>query len=174
MEALVHSPTVDELVSDADLIVRGRLQFDGTTKETFTIGPDGETAALVVSYVRVIPTQAIKGTVGEDVVVRLFGGMYGGYAYVDPDAPRISKDEDVILFLRRSTDVRYGTGGAVYMLAHDRNGKFSVKTDDGQASVSQPRANLRLGLSLGGQATLPLDEFLTEIRAIDRKGEGGE
>lgn len=99
--------------------------------------------------------QAVKGTPGEQVIVRQLGGELDGIGLMVSGAVRMSAGEEVILFLRPAEE-------GVYRVLGLSQGHYRVHTDAvSGAKWVTPAAQPRPGAERG---QIPLEEFLGQVR----------
>lgn len=119
--ALVQAGTVqklsfEQLVSEADLIVRGRVE-DLKNRQASDRRPITTVVTLGVE-------SQFKGAKVSSVTIEQPGGSTGDVALGVPGSPEFSQGEDVILFLKRNR-------GGIAKIVGGKQGKFIVKTPQG-------------------------------------------
>jgi hypothetical protein len=144
-----------ELTTQSDVIVIGRA-LDSSSR---WIG------RTLVTAVKVQVQESLKGKGSAVVEVLLPGGIDAtrrvpvGMAV--PGAPRIQRNEDVLLFLAQNTEV----GG--YVVTGFAQGKFSIVTRQGRQMVSRDARGSQLvqgaAISRGTATETPLADFRREI-----------
>jgi hypothetical protein len=87
--------TLDELASEADLVVLARVAHVETRQAAGT--------QRVERVVTLDVLRALKGNPGEGLALVLPGGTFGRYRTVAPGVPEVVDGEEAILFLRAST-----------------------------------------------------------------------
>ena len=88
----VIPPTFDQLVNDAEMI------FEGTVKETKSEWTGQGAERHIVTYVTFKIEDPIKGTLGADYTIRMFGGTVDGHTMEATDTPRFKVGDRDILF----------------------------------------------------------------------------
>jgi hypothetical protein len=144
-----------QLTAQSDVIVIGRA-IDSASRWANRI---------LVTAVRVQVREALKGGGSGVMEVLLPGGIdltrKAPVSMTFPGAPRIQRNEDVLLFLTRNA----GLGG--YIVTGFAQGKFSIVMQQGRQMISRnlSGSQLALGNNLSrGVATLtPLADFRQEI-----------
>jgi len=106
----------DRLISDADLIVRGRVE-ELKTQQT----PNRRSITTIVTLS--VESQ-FKGPKVSSVTLEQPGGSVGDLVQAVPGLPEFSLGEDVILFLKRQR-------GEVFNTVGGKQGKFTAKTQPG-------------------------------------------
>jgi hypothetical protein len=138
--------SVQELTSQADLIVIGRAvdsrsQWTGDGRNLYTL-------------VTIEVEETLKGTPVDTIVVAVPGGIDANrkfpVAMTYPGAPRITPDEQVVLFANDSQDEMAGT----YAVAGYAQGKFTVEMGAGERMVRV------------GDGSIPLATFTQTIRGF--------
>ena len=79
-----RSSALQRLVNSSERVVQARLRVDRTEKLCMQRS-DSVAVNLVVTYVDVEPTDYVTGESGDRPTLRLLGGFWGGYAFVDTD-----------------------------------------------------------------------------------------
>ena len=116
----VIPPTFDELVTDADTIFEGTVT--GLRSEWTGAGAERH----IVTYVTFKVEDAIKGTLGAEYTVRMFGGTVEGQTMEVTDAPRFKvKDRDILFVTHNGTQF--------IPLVGIMHGRFHVQPDENGA-----------------------------------------
>lgn len=109
----VQKLSLDQLSSEADLIVRGRVETL-KSRQASDRRPMSTVVTLAVE-------RQFKGPKVSSVTIEQAGGSQGDVTLGVPGSPEFTHGEDVILFLKRNRD------GASKIVG-GRQGKFTVKT----------------------------------------------
>jgi hypothetical protein len=112
----VEKLSLDRLIGEADLIVKGRVKELKTRQ-----APDRRSATTLVA---VAVASQFKGAKVSSVTIEQPGGSMGEVAQGVPGLAEFSSGEDVIVFLKRQRN-------RAYRLVGGRQGKFSVKMPPG-------------------------------------------
>jgi len=92
--SIVVPATLDELSTEADLVVHGRVAGVETRQ-----APETRRVERVVT---IDVLRSLKGSAEGHVFVVLPGGTYGRYRTIVPGVPELTAGEEVVLFLRTS------------------------------------------------------------------------
>lgn len=100
-----HYDTVDDLFSQADLVIEARVK-DGPQVHPLDIG-EGESTAIIYSIFDLEVTKIYKGAVesGEKVKIKQEGGKHDGVNYVMPDMVFLVTGSSYLLFLATYPDL---------------------------------------------------------------------
>src|SRR5205085_2614746 len=112
----VIPPTFDELVTKADVIFEGTVT--GLRSEWTGEGANRH----IVTYVTFKIEDSIKGTVGAEYTIRMFGGTVGDQTIEVTDAPKFKMGDRDILFVEHN-------GSQFIPLVGIMHGRFHVQTD---------------------------------------------
>jgi hypothetical protein len=111
-----------EIVSDATLIIRGRVTAQQTVRSA-----DGEVGTVSTVAVDVV----LKGTASTSVSILVPGGRLGRYRSVMVGAPRFERHDAAVFFLKRGVDGLWrpvGLAAGVFRIQPDRaTGRLSVR-----------------------------------------------
>src|SRR5216110_200296 len=118
----VIPPTFDELVTQAEMIFEGTVT--GTRSEWTGEGANRH----IVTYVTFKIDDAIKGAVGAEYTIRMFGGTVGDQTIEVTDAPRFKTGDRDILFVEHN-------GSQFVPLVGIMHGRFHVQRDAGGRDV---------------------------------------
>jgi hypothetical protein len=89
--ALMERMSLEELTTQADLIIAGKVEKVESRME----------GSAIFTYVSVKPTEEpIKGKKTEEVTIRLLGGEVGEIGLYVSDTPKFSEQETIIVFLK--------------------------------------------------------------------------
>jgi hypothetical protein len=138
----VIPPTFDQLVTDADAIFEGTVT--GLRSEWTGEGADRH----IVTYVTFRIEDAIKGAVGAEYTIRMFGGTVDGHTIEVTDAPRFKVDDRDILFVTHN-------GTQFIPLVGIMHGRFHVQRDETGATEKVAKDN---GATVANLAKLGQDE----------------
>jgi hypothetical protein len=138
----VIPPTFDQLVTDADAIFEGTVT--GLRSEWTGEGADRH----IVTYVTFRIEDAIKGEVGAEYTIRMFGGTVDGHTIEVTDAPRFKVDDRDILFVTHN-------GTQFIPLVGIMHGRFHVQRDENGATEKVAKDN---GATVANLAKLGQDE----------------
>jgi hypothetical protein len=135
----VQRLSFDRLISEADLIARGRVE-----KLENQQAADGRSVTTVVT---VSVDRQFKGPKVSSVTIEQPGGSMGDIAQGVPGLPEFSSGEDVVLFLKRQR-------GGTFKVVGGKQGKFIAKT--------QPESNNWIVEDFA-RRTEGLDSFLDRL-----------
>jgi hypothetical protein len=138
----VIPPTFDELVTKAETIFEGTVT--GMRSEWTGQGADRH----IVTYVTFKIEDAIKGTLGADYTIRMFGGTVDGQTMEVTDAPRFKVGDRDILFVENN-------GSQFIPLVGIMHGRFHVQADANGANEKIAKDN---GAAVADLAKLGQDE----------------
>lgn len=138
----VIPPTFDQLVDEAEMI------FEGTVKETKSEWTGEGANRHIVTYVTFTIEDPIKGALGADYTIRMFGGTVDGRTMEATDTPRFKVGDRDILFVEKN-------GTQFIPLVGIMHGRFRVQQDDANASESVAKDN---GARVSDLAKLGNDE----------------
>jgi hypothetical protein len=138
----VIPPTFDQLVTDADTIFEGTVT--GIRSEWTGEGADRH----IVTYVTFKIEDAIKGALGAEYTIRMFGGTVDGRTVEVTDAPRFKVDDRDILFVTNN-------GTQFIPLVGIMHGRFHVQRDENGAGEKVAKDN---GATVANVAKLGQDE----------------
>ena len=114
----VIPPTFDELVTKAETI------FEGTVTGMRSEWTGEGTNRHIVTYVTFKIQDAIKGAVGSEYTIRMFGGTVNGQTMEVSDAPKFKVGDRDILFVEHN-------GSQFIPLVGIMHGRFHVQSDAG-------------------------------------------
>ena len=138
----VIPPTFDQLVDEADTIFEGTVT--GMRSEWTGEGADRH----IVTYVTFRIEDAIKGALGGEYTIRMFGGTVDGHTVEVTDAPRFKVDDRDILFVTHN-------GTQFIPLVGIMHGRFHVQPDENGANEKIAKDN---GARVADLAKLGRDE----------------
>ena len=138
----VIPPTFDELVTEADTIFEGTVT--GVRSEWTGQGSERH----IVSYVTFKIEDSIKGTLGAEYTIRMFGGTVDGQTVEVTDAPRFKVGDRDILFVTHN-------GTQFIPLVGIMHGRFHVQPDESGANEKIAKDN---GAAVANVAKLGQDE----------------
>ena len=157
----VIPPTFDRLVTDAETIFEGTV----TALKSEWIGEGND--RHIVTYVTFRIEDSIKGTLGTEYTIRMFGGTVDGHTMEATDTPRFKVGDRDILFVENN-------GKQFVPLVGIMHGRFRVKQDEVNAPESISKDNgahvsdiAKLGTDEKAAASgkaLTKDEFKAAIR----------
>ena len=113
----VIPPTFDQLVTDAEII------FEGTVTAMRSEWAGQGSDRHIVTYVTFKIEDAIKGALGADYTIRMFGGTVDGQTMEVTDAPRFKAGDRDILFVEHN-------GTQFIPLVGIMHGRFHVQADE--------------------------------------------
>jgi hypothetical protein len=142
----VQRLSFDRLISEADLIVRGRVE-----KIKNQQAADGRSATTVVT---VSVDRQFKGPDVSSVDIEQPGGSIGEMVQAVPGSPEFSSGEDVVLFLKRQR-------GGTFKIVGGKQGKFTAKI--------QPQSNNWVVEDFA-RRTESLDTFLDRLTSMVKPG----
>ena len=145
----VVPPSFDQLVEDAQLIFEGKV----TDVRCEWAGQGAE--RVIVSYVTFEIEDALKGSPGTNVTLRLLGGTIGNETITIADAPVFQKGDRDILFVENN-------GSQFIPLVGIMHGRFRVQPD-GVSGIDI--VTDYAGHSLGQVSPVAAAEFKKVIRA---------
>src|SRR2546423_14583375 len=114
----VIPPTFDQLVTNAEMI------FEGTVTTLRSDWAGQGTDRHIVTYVTFKIEDAIKGAVGAEYTIRMFGGTVNGQTMEVSDAPKFKVGDRDILFVEHN-------GSQFIPLVGIMHGRFHVQSDAG-------------------------------------------
>lgn len=138
----VIPPTFDQLVTEADTIFEGTVT--GLRSEWTGQGSERH----IVTYVTFKIEDSIKGTLGAEYTIRMFGGTVDGQTMEVADAPRFKVDDRDILFVANN-------GTQFIPLVGIMHGRFHVQRDENGADEKIAKDN---GATVANVAKLGQDE----------------
>jgi hypothetical protein len=138
----VIPPTFDQLVDEADTIFEGTVT--GLHSEWTGEGADRH----IVTYVSFKIEDALKGALGSDYTIRMFGGTVDGQTVEVTDAPRFKVGDRDILFVTHN-------GTQFIPLVGIMHGRFHVQPDENGANEKIAKDN---GAAVADVAKLGQDE----------------
>jgi hypothetical protein len=138
----VIPPTFDQLVGDADAI------FEGTVTAMHSEWTGEGADRHIVTYVTFKVEDAIKGELGGEYTIRMFGGTVDGHTMEVTDAPRFKVDDRDILFVTHN-------GTQFIPLVGIMHGRFHVQPDPNGANEKIAKDN---GATVADVAKLGRDE----------------
>jgi hypothetical protein len=138
----VIPPTFDELVTEADTI------FEGTVTGLRSEWTGQGTERHIVSYVTFKIEDSIKGALGAEYTIRMFGGTVDGQTMEVTDAPRFKVADRDILFVTHN-------GTQFIPLVGIMHGRFHVQPDDNGTNEKVAKDN---GAAVANVAKLGQDE----------------
>jgi hypothetical protein len=138
----VIPPTFDELVTQAEVIFEGTVT--GTRSEWTGEGANRH----IVTYVTFKVEDGIKGSVGAEYTIRMFGGTVGDQTIEVTDAPKFKTGDRDILFVEHN-------GSQFIPLVGIMHGRFHVQTDP---SGTNEKITKDSGAALADVAKLGQDE----------------
>jgi hypothetical protein len=112
----VIPPTFDQLVNDAEMI------FEGTVSSMHSEWAGQGSERHIVTYVTFKVEDPIKGALGVECTLRMFGGTIDGQTIEVADAPRFKLGDRDILFVEHN-------GTQFIPLVGIMHGRFHVQTD---------------------------------------------
>ncbi len=112
----VIPPTFDQLVNDAEMI------FEGTVSAMHSEWAGQGSERHIVTYVTFKVADPIKGALGAEVTLRMFGGTVDGQTIEVADAPRFKIGDRDILFVEHN-------GTQFIPLVGIMHGRFHVQAD---------------------------------------------
>jgi hypothetical protein len=139
----VIPPTFDQLVGDADVI------FEGTVTAIHSEWTGDGADRHIVTYVTFRVEDAIKGALGGEYTIRMFGGTVDGHTMEVTDAPRFKVDDRDILFVTHN-------GTQFIPLVGIMHGRFHVQPDANGANEKIAKDN---GATVADVAKLGQDEY---------------
>lgn len=143
---MVQKLSLDRLIGEADLIVRGRVDEIKSRRAS-----DRRTVATVVT---ITIERQFKGPKVSSVTIEQPGGSLGDVTLGVPGLPEFTSGEDVILFLKRQR-------GGAFNIVGGNQGKFTAKTQPGSDNeVVEDFAH----------RTEALDSFLGRLTTMTQKG----
>jgi len=138
----VIPPTFDQLVTEADTI------FEGTVTGIRSEWAGQGTERHIVSYVTFKIEDTMKGTLGAEYTIRMFGGTVDGQTVEVTDAPRFKVGDRDILFVTHN-------GTQFIPLVGIMHGRFHVQRDENGATEKISKDN---GATVANLAKLGQDE----------------
>ena len=142
----VEKLSLDRLVGEADLIVRGRVDEVKSRRAS--------DRRIMTTVVTITIERQFKGPKVSSVTIEQPGGSLGDVTLGVPGLPEFTTDEDVILFLKRQR-------GGAFKIVGGNQGKFTAKTQPGSDNeVVEDFAH----------RTEALDSFLRRLTTMTQKG----
>ena len=151
----VIPPTFDELVTQAEMIFEGTVT--GTRSEWTGEGSNRH----IVTYVTFKIEDAIKGTVGAEYTIRMFGGTIGDQTIEVTDAPKFKMGDRDILFVEHN-------GSQFIPLVGIMHGRFHVQTEPNGANEKITKDS---GAAMANVAKLGQDEVAAATGAAMSKAD---
>ena len=151
----VIPPTFDELVTQAEMIFEGTVT--GTRSEWTGEGANRH----IVTYVTFKIDDAIKGAVGAEYTIRMFGGTVGDQTIEVTDAPKFKMGDRDILFVEHN-------GSQFIPLVGIMHGRFHVQAD---ASGTNEKITKDSGAAMANVAKLGQDEVAAATGAAMSKAD---
>ena len=124
----VIPPTFDQLVTNAEMIFEGTV----TTMRSDWAGQGAD--RHIVTYVTFRIEDSIKGALGVDYTIRMFGGTVDGQTMEVTDAPRFKLGDRDILFVEHN-------GTQFIPLVGIMHGRFHVQPDPNGANEKIAKDN---------------------------------
>jgi hypothetical protein len=124
----VIPPTFDELVTNAEMI------FEGTVTAMRSEWTGQGADRHIVTYVTFKIEDPIKGALGADYTIRMFGGTVDGQTVEVTDAPRFKTGDRDILFVEHN-------GTQFIPLVGIMHGRFHVQADPNGANEKIAKDN---------------------------------
>jgi len=154
--AVMVRMTLDDLVREADLIVRGTVLSSKSFRE--------EKTGKVMTTHQVRVDEALKGKATGQVAVVTLGGELETIGQIVPGEARLDLDEEVVLCLR--------AGVLGYSVVAMSQGKFRVATEGSVATLRRDLGDiLFVGTKKGSvpaQDSIPLETFRELVRRVGR------
>jgi hypothetical protein len=138
----VIPPTFDQLVNNAEII------FEGTVTGTRSEWTGSGTERHIVTYVTFKIEDSIKGALGAEYTIRMFGGTVDGHTMEVTDTPRFKVGDRDILFVENN-------GTQFVPLVGIMHGRFHVQSDEATGSEKIAKDN---GANMSNIAKLGTDE----------------
>src|SRR5436190_2865287 len=151
----VIPPTFDELVTQSEMIFEGTVT--GTRSEWTGEGANRH----IVTYVTFKIDDAIKGAVGAEYTIRMFGGSVGDQTVEVTDAPKFKMGDRDILFVEHN-------GSQFIPLVGIMHGRFHVQTDPNGANEKITKDS---GAAMANVAKLGQDEVAAATGAAMSKAD---
>jgi hypothetical protein len=151
----VIPPTFDRLVTDAEMIFEGTVT--GVRSEWTGQGSDRH----IVTFVTFKIEDSIKGALGADYTIRMFGGTVDGHTMEVTDAPRFKMGDRDILFVEHN-------GTQFIPLVGIMHGRFHVEMD---ATGTRETVAKDSGAAVANVAKLGQDETAATSGAALSKAE---
>ena len=151
----VIPPTFDELVTQAETIFEGTVT--GTRSEWTGEGSNRH----IVTYVTFKIEDAVKGTLGAEYTIRMFGGTVGDQTIEVTDAPKFKIGDRDILFVEHN-------GSQFIPLVGIMHGRFHVQTD---ANGANEKITKDSGAAMANVAKLGQDEVAAATGAAMSKAD---
>jgi hypothetical protein len=130
----VIPPTFDQLVNDAETI------FEGTVASMHSEWTGQGSERHIVTYVTFKIDDPIKGALGAETTLRMFGGTVDGQTVEVADAPRFKLGDRDILFVEHNGTQFIPLVGIMHGRFHvqlDETGKNEIIAKDNGAPVAQ-------------------------------------
>ncbi|MBM4353760.1 MAG: hypothetical protein FJ109_08185 [Deltaproteobacteria bacterium] len=154
--AVMVRMTLDDLVSQADLVVRGTVQSARSFR-------DSKTGKVMTTH-QVRVDEMLKGKPVETVAVVTLGGELEDIGQIVPGEARLDDGEEVVLCLR--------SGDLGYSVVAMSQGKFQVMKDGEVATLRRDLGDiLFVGTKKGSvpaQDSIPLDTFRELVRRVGK------
>jgi len=143
---MVQKLSLDRLIGEADLIVRGRVDEIKSRRAS--------DRRIMTTVVTITIERHFKGPKVSSVTIEQPGGSLGDVTLGVPGLPEFTTGEDVILFLKRQR-------GGAFNIVGGNQGKFTAKTQPGSDNeVVEDFAH----------RTEALDSFLGRLTTMTQKG----
>jgi len=159
---------LDDLVSRADLVVRGRIVDLRVEEDTRAEGRP------IVTFVVIDAERTLKGTPRAQIVLRLLGGRLGEREMTIEGGPQFAIGDRALLCVREGRTVSpiVGLWQGRFPIARGPDGVDRVTLPDGRAfaDIAEIGAPARVASAAPIQ-TLTLEQFELEVaRALTRSG----
>lgn len=136
LAGLARPVELAELVAGSSDVVRGRVvELDSRWNAAHT---------LIETDIRLEVAEALKGEARGEIVLTLPGGQVGDLVLAVSEAPRLSEDEEVLIFLRRQPDGRFLVPYLVigtYRVETDARGRWLASLGYSLANLMPDRAS---------------------------------
>ena len=125
-----------------------------------------EKTGLIFTYTTFDVDESLKGTYGDEIVLRIVGGTIGDRTVSSPFLPSFKAEEEVVLFIGPKNSDGYP------LLQSVQRGVYRVSSDDtGAKYIANPAGDLPLfnaGTSqrMKGNGKVSLDDFIYSINEI--------
>jgi len=156
MAMVVVPASLADVIAQSPLIVHGRV--------TGVLGRVGDRG--IESMVTLAVLDALKGTPGATVVLRVPGGQVGRYRRVMIGAPAFEPGDEVIVFLAGqgpAVPMPFGIGQGVYRVSRDRAGTMVVTPPLLETTAAGPQRVVRGDIT---RRPLAVDDFTRRVRAM--------
>ncbi len=150
---LVEEKSLDDLVGESSLIVRGKVEASSVIQVE---SPQGGVTNFTDYSVAV--TETIRGEEQEQVTVRVRGGLTGNLNVVNEDSPELLPEGKYLFFLYQpGMGGGFNTEGDYYYITGVYQGAYHLEAEAGQPAVAR---------AFGGGETTQAEQLTANIEML--------